>query len=364
MNTTLLTVLIGVIALLLAASLIGSVLERRATKPESIATVRNLNARIGSWWVMVVVFGGALALGGTATIILFAVLSFMALREFWTLTPSRRGDHRALFLSFFVVLPFQYVLLGIDWYGMFAIFIPVYAFLMLPAVATLTGETRDFLARSAKVQWGLMLTVYAVSHAPALLMLDTGVPGALLISYLVIVVQLSDVFQYVWGKLIGRHRFSPNISPSKTIEGLVGGGLSAIAVGALLDGIPESIVIGTSLLGGGPVSAATVMAVFVSNVPEGLSSAAGMRRAGRGRAYVFGLWTAIALASGLAAAAGYAFLGDAPAELLAAITALAAGAILSMIADTMIPEAFQDAHLAIGLITVCGFLLSFALSHA
>ena len=117
---------------------------------------------------------------------------------------------------------------------MFVIFIPVYAFLMLPAVATLMGDTNEFLARSAKVQWGLMLTVFSISHAPALLMLDTGVEGALLIVYLIVVVQLSDVFQYVWGKLIGKHRFSPNISPSKTVEGLVGGGLSAIAVGTLL----------------------------------------------------------------------------------------------------------------------------------
>ena len=158
----------------------------------------------------------------------------MALREFWTLTPSRRGDHYALFLSFFVVLPYHYYLLAIEWYGMFIIFIPVYAFLLLPAVATLMGDTNEFLARSAKVQWGLMLTVFAISHAPALLMLDTGVPSALLIVYLIIVVQLSDVFQYVWGKLIGKHRFSPNISPNKTIEGLVGGGLSAILVGTML----------------------------------------------------------------------------------------------------------------------------------
>ena len=183
---------------------------------------------------MVVVVGGAIALGPTTTVVLFAILSFMALREFWTLTPSRRGDHYALVLSFFVVLPLHYYFLGTAWYGMFVIFIPVYAFLMLPAVATLMGDTNEFLARSAKVQWGLMLTVFSISHAPALLMLDTGVEGALLIVYLIVVVQLSDVFQYVWGKLIGRHRFSPNISPSKTIEGLVGGGLSAIAVGTLL----------------------------------------------------------------------------------------------------------------------------------
>ncbi|MEV4479855.1 ZIP family metal transporter [Micromonospora coxensis] len=139
---------------------------------------------------------------------------------------------------------------------------------------------------------------------------------------------------------------------------------SAIAVGALLDGVPESVVIGASLLAGGPVSLVTVVAVFLSNVPEGLSSAAGMRRAGRSARYVFTLWTAIALVSGVAAVAGYTLLGGAPPEVLAGITALAAGAILAMISDTMVPEAFEDAHLLVGLITVLGFLVAFALSHA
>ncbi|KAB1907428.1 ZIP family zinc transporter [Micromonospora tulbaghiae] len=139
---------------------------------------------------------------------------------------------------------------------------------------------------------------------------------------------------------------------------------SAIAVGALLDGVPESVVIGASLLAGGPVSLVTVIAVFLSNVPEGLSSAAGMRQAGRTRRYVFGLWTAIALISGAASLAGYTLLGGAPPEVLATITALAAGAILAMITDTMVPEAFADAHLLVGLITVLGFLVAFALSHA
>ena len=139
---------------------------------------------------------------------------------------------------------------------------------------------------------------------------------------------------------------------------------TALALGALLDGVPESIVIGVSLLSGGGVSVVTVAAVFISNVPEGLSSAAGMRRAGRSRGYVFGLWTGIAVISGVAAVAGYTLLGGAPAAVLAGITALAGGAILAMIADTMIPEAFEDAHLLIGLITVAGFLVAFAVSRA
>jgi ZIP family zinc transporter len=141
-----------------------------------------------------------------------------------------------------------------------------------------------------------------------------------------------------------------------------GSGL-AIAVGALLDGIPESIVIGVSLLAGQGVSVVAFAAVFLSNVPEGLSSAAGMRRAGRGPAFVFGVWGGIALASAVAAGIGYiAFAGVAPAY-VAAVNAVAAGAILAMIADTMIPEAFETAHEYAGLVTAAGFLAAFALSR-
>ncbi|MER5739706.1 ZIP family zinc transporter [Streptomyces sp. NPDC002262] len=137
----------------------------------------------------------------------------------------------------------------------------------------------------------------------------------------------------------------------------------AIALGALLDGVPESVVIGTGLLGGGSVGAATVVAVFLSNLPEGLASAAGMRQAGRSKGYVMGLWAAIALVSGLAALVGYTVLGGASETVMAAITAVAAGAILAMIADTMIPEAFENAHLLAGLTTVTGFLVAFALAQ-
>lgn len=234
MSPALLCVVAGVAAVLVLASVVGFVLERRARDERALATIRNLNARTRSWWVMTLVLAGAVALGDAAIVALFALLSFMALREFWTLTPSRRGDHRALFLSFFVVLPLHYWMVGAQWYGVFGILIPVYGFLILPAVSTLAGDTRDFLGRSARVQWGLMLCVYTISHAPALLMLDTGTDPVLLLLYLVIVAQFSDVLQYVFGKLLGRTKLAPGISPSKTVGGLVGGGLSAILLGTLL----------------------------------------------------------------------------------------------------------------------------------
>lgn len=139
---------------------------------------------------------------------------------------------------------------------------------------------------------------------------------------------------------------------------------AAIAVGALLDGVPESVVLGASLLGGGGVSTAVVAAVVISNLPEGLSSAAGMKRAGRSARYVFGVWGAIALASAVSAALGYLFLGSASPGVVAIITAVAAGAILTMLADTMIPEAFERARAWTGLIAAVGFVTAFAISRA
>lgn len=140
------------------------------------------------------------------------------------------------------------------------------------------------------------------------------------------------------------------------------GGGAAIAIGALLDGIPESIIIGVSLLQGTGVSLVAVIAIFLSNLPEGLSSAAGMRKAGRRPAYVFGVWIGIAVASGIAALLGCVAFADSAPQWIAGTQAVAAGAILAMLADTMIPEAFETAHEYAGLITVLGFLAAFALS--
>ncbi|MGQ4489734.1 ZIP family zinc transporter [Streptomyces sp. 372A] len=161
-----------------------------------------------------------------------------------------------------------------------------------------------------------------------------------------------------------RHRKRSGHGQAQPSEEQQSGSGMALALGALLDGVPESAVIGVSLLDGGAVSLVTVAAVFISNVPEGLSSSAGMRKAGRSKGYVFGVWGGIAAASTLAAVLGYAVVGGMPTSVIAAVTAVAGGAILAMLADTMIPEAFEDAHLAIGLIVVSGFLVSFALSHA
>jgi ZIP family zinc transporter len=159
-----------------------------------------------------------------------------------------------------------------------------------------------------------------------------------------------------------RHRKrSGDQQPSESEQA---GSGTAIAIGALLDGVPESVVLGLSLLGGNGVSPAVLAAVFISNVPEGLSSAAGMKRSGRGARYVFGVWVGIALASGLAALIGYLALGGVSPAVIAVITAVAAGAILAMLADTMIPEAFERTHVLTGLITALGFLTAFAVHLA
>lgn len=156
-----------------------------------------------------------------------------------------------------------------------------------------------------------------------------------------------------------KHRKRSGTQQSSEVDN-AGSGM-AIAIGALLDGIPESIVIGLSLLGGTGVSMVTVAAIFLSNIPEGLSSSAGMRQAGRSKLYVFGVWGGIALLSGLASLAGYTLFRGVSPEVIAATTAVAAGGILAMLADTMIPEAFAGAHTFTGLITVTGFLAAFLL---
>ena len=226
----------GIVGVLLVASVVGWLLSRRGPDGGG-ATVQNLNARVRAWWGMVAVLGACFAIGPVATLVVFAFISFFALREFITLTPTRAGDHLPLVAAFYLLIPIQYWLIHDQWYGLFAIFIPVYAFLALPVLAVFGGDTTDFLARSTKIQWGVMVAIYCISHAPALMILQPDAPagtGQLLLLYLMLVVQISDVMQYVFGKLFGRRRLAPQVSPSKTVEGLLGGGLAAVGIGTAL----------------------------------------------------------------------------------------------------------------------------------
>jgi phosphatidate cytidylyltransferase len=228
---------LGTLGVLTTGSAAGVVLRRRATSDAGRKTVDNLVARVNAWWGMVALIVAALALGRYGVLGLFGAISFLALRELLTLTPTRRADHMPLFYAFFGALPLQYLLVWSGWYGLFAIALPVYFFLFLSFRVAVTGETRGYLTRVATVYYGVMIGVYGLSHAPALLMLripgHEGLEHHLLV-FLIAVVQLSDVLQYVWGKLLGRRPLAPLLSPNKTVEGFVGGVGTATLVGVAL----------------------------------------------------------------------------------------------------------------------------------
>ena len=167
--------LFAVFGILMVATLVAAYLKRRFGDGPNALVVDNLVARINAWWAMVALLAIAMLFGRAGAVILFAILSFAAMREFLTLTEKSRADHYALAAAFFLVLPAQYYLIWIDWYGLYSIFIPVYAFLFLPIISALRGDTENFLSRVSETQWGLMICVFAASHVPALLTLQ--IPG-------------------------------------------------------------------------------------------------------------------------------------------------------------------------------------------
>lgn len=227
----------GLLLVLILGSLGSVVLRRRARSESARATAANVADRVRAWWVMGGLFAACALLGTGATLLLFFVLSFVALREFVSLTPTLPEDNLPLVVAFYALLPLQYALIWWEWYGLFAILIPVYGFLLLPSLMAMKAEVGDFLHRSARLQWALVLAVYCLSHAPALLVLDLhdGRRGGLpLLFFLLAVTQFSDVMQYVAGKLWGRRKLAPSVSPNKTWEGLLGGGAAAVALGAAL----------------------------------------------------------------------------------------------------------------------------------
>jgi len=226
-----------ILGVLLLGSLAGFVLSLRARNDRGRRLATDVRDRVAAWWGMVIVVFGAILVGEIATLCLFGLLSFLALREFITLTPTRRADHHTLFWAFFVIIPLQYFLLGAGWYGMFIIFVPVWSFIFIAIRSTLTGDSTRYLERAAKIQWGLMLCVYCLSHLPALMLLDItdfGGRQAELLVWVIVVAQMSDVLQYVWGKCLGRHQVAPHLSPNKTWEGLLGGAISASGIGMAL----------------------------------------------------------------------------------------------------------------------------------
>jgi len=215
----------------------GSILKNRRRRETVRSAIDTLNARIRAWWKMCFIFALSILLGRIGALVVFAAISFLAMREYMTLVPTRRGDHRTLFWSFFVIMPLQYYLVGAQRYGLFSIMIPVLAFIFVPTSIAIAGDTSNFLERSAKIQFGLMVCVYCLSHAPALLLLN--IPGfaghnARLLLYLGFVDQMSDLLQYVWDKLIGKHKIAWRVSPNKTWEGFAGGVVSATGIGAAL----------------------------------------------------------------------------------------------------------------------------------
>lgn len=225
-----------IFSLLVIASIVGYLMRWRK-KGEISKGLINYQQRVRSWWVMCIFLGACFALGWGTTIALFGICSFMALREFIILTPTKKSDYWALFLAFYVAVPIQYLFIYMDRYGLFSIFIPVWLFAAISAVQALSQDTHDFLARNAKIQFAVLTCVFGVSHAPALLMLK--IPNFensnfLLLLFFIFVVQLSDVAQYVFGKLFGKTPLVPKVSPNKTAEGLVGGGLTASLAGACL----------------------------------------------------------------------------------------------------------------------------------
>lgn len=224
----------GIFGFLLTATCVSVVLKSRVSGETRQRTLDNVTQRILAWWLIFGLYVAAALNGKIGLLLLFGGISFLALREFITITPTSRGDHKALGLIFFLVLPAQYTLIGIGWYGLFTILIPVYAFVLLPILTTLSGEVHKYFERTAKIQWGLMVCVYCVSHVPAVLNLT--IPGyhgrnGTLVVFFILIVELSDVLQFIWGKCCGKHKILPGISPNKTWEGFLGGILTASGVG-------------------------------------------------------------------------------------------------------------------------------------
>lgn len=219
LNTSIYSTFIVIFALLIVATAVIKYLQKTNNKPYT-----ELTERTQSWLYMIVIFTLGVFINNTVAMVFFALLSYLALKEYFTLIPTRLTDRRILFYGY-VVIVFQYYFAYIQWYEVFIICIPVYLFLFLPFRQMLIGDTAGFINNTSKVQWGIMLFVFAISHVAYLLMLDpiNGVNGAMMVLFLVFLTELNDILQYVCGKCVGKHKIIPKVSPNKTLEGFLGG---------------------------------------------------------------------------------------------------------------------------------------------
>lgn len=243
---------IGVVALLSVLTVMGVLLRARVPAGTTDLAVETYMTRVHSWWAIVVLLTLAVLIGRIAVLLLFAFASFAALREYLTYASKRRADHLSLALGVFVILPLQYVFVGLGLETLFTSFIPVYAFLLLPIVSALRGDANRFLIRVAETQWGLMICVFCISHVPALMthgMHHETDRAILLILFFVLVVQLGDVIEYTAGRRFGTRRIAPSLSP-KTVEGMICGVLAAAAIGAGLAWITPFGIGGAALMAG------------------------------------------------------------------------------------------------------------------
>jgi phosphatidate cytidylyltransferase len=220
---------------------------------------QELKDRINSWWIIIGFFTVGAMLHTTMAMFFFGFLSYLALKEYFTLIPSRQTDRRVMFYAYMSIIP-QYYFAGIGWYGMFIIWIPVFLFLLLPFKQVLIGETKGFLENTSRVQWGLMMFVFGLSHLAYMTTLKPvfgqGVGGMELVLYLVLLTELNDILQYLWGKSIGKRKIIPKVSPNKTVEGFVGAFVSISILAVLFSFLTpftwlEALVAGMIISGGG-----------------------------------------------------------------------------------------------------------------
>jgi phosphatidate cytidylyltransferase len=221
----------GIFSILALATIILFVLKKYRPQHDWL----ELQQRINSWWIIVGVFSLAMLSPKGLALAFFGFLSFLSLKEYLTLAPTRRSDNVPL-LWMYAAIPLQYIWVGMSWYGMSIIFIPIYVFLFLPARMVFVGDTKGFLHSASVMHWGMMTTVFALSHVAFLMMLpgvDTKA-GALLVIFLVAATELNDIAQYLWGKSLGKIKVTPKVSPNKTLAGLSGGILTTSLLAAII----------------------------------------------------------------------------------------------------------------------------------